>query len=118
MPFPAVLLRCLLALALVAGGVPTYAMAGAQAMDEAAAQPGCHGTPMQHDDSMAASSADADADCCGSAGCLCDCLHHMPGVVFAAPPLAAPAFAASAPASLVLPHYVHLPATSLRPPIG
>ena len=116
MPIRAFLLRCLLALAMVAGGVPTYAMAGASRVEAATAPSGCHDAATTQDARTA--SASANADCCGSVDCLCDCLHHMPVVVFALQPVAAPGFTAFSPVSPVLPRYGHLAATSLRPPIG
>ena len=116
MPIPAFLLRCLLALALVAGGMPTYGMAGTGAVEAVAAPSGCHDAVTEPHASIAPSTV--NADCCGSADCLCDCLHHMPGVVFALLPITAPEFVAVAPVSRALPRYGHLPATSLRPPIG
>jgi hypothetical protein len=116
MTFPAFLLRCLLALALVAGGVPTYGMATGMDVVEAKASSGCHDALAQHLESAA--QASENADCCGSADCQCDCLQHMPVVVLALPPIAAPAFVAPVPLSRLLQLYSHQPSTSLRPPIG
>lgn len=116
MTLPAFLLRCLLALALVAGGVPTYGMAQVAEPVEAAPLSGCH--ELAASDSVAADHKPLHADCCGSTNCQCDCLQHMPGVVFSAPAITAPAFVASAPVSRLLQRYSLLPSTSLRPPIG
>lgn len=116
MTLPAFLLRCLLALALVAGGVPTYGMARAAEPVEAAPKTGCHEPSAP--EPVAADHAQVHADCCGSATCQCDCLQHMPVVVFSLPAITAPAFVAAAPVSRLLQQYSLLRSTSLRPPIG
>ncbi len=115
MPFPAFLLRCLLALALLASGVPTFTQAPA-VLGEAVATASCH------DMEAAAPQHGADEvpahDCCGTTNCQCDCLHHMPVVAVALPPLALPMFGARAPVLYSLPGNSRVPPASLRPPIA
>jgi hypothetical protein len=117
MPFTAaLLLRCLLALALVAGGVPTFGMASAVSTEvQAAAMTGCH--ELAASDSNAADHA-AATDCCGSADCLCDCLQHMPAAALAVSTLPTPVFPSP---SLSPPSFERTgprPASTLRPPIA
>lgn len=118
MNVPALLLRCLLALALVAGGVPTYGMARDIPPQHAApTMVSCHDVDAP---AQATSNHDAavDADCCDSADCLCDCLQHLPAATLARLALAALIFPAEAPASRSLPLSSPAASTSLRPPIG
>lgn len=119
MPWLPLLLRALLALALVAGGIPGVAMAdhvpAAQAApaDAGPELPPCHGKP-----EPAPLPAD---DCCGSAdlpGCDCPCMSQLAAVeglplILPAPTPAstpAPLASASVPAGIA--------ATPLRPPIA
>jgi hypothetical protein len=110
------LLRCLLALALVVSGLPTFASSshGGAADVEVA---GSDDAPC-HD--QAPEPVTAVSDCCDGGGsvCGCDCLQSAPGLVIAGissgsvltdpgPPVA---LAAAAPRSSFVP--------SLRPPIG
>lgn len=120
MRFPALLLRCLLAVALVASGVPAFGMASDGAPHEAAtAMTSCHdmAAPEQTVPDHGAK-ADADADCCGSADCLCDCLQHTPAAALALPTLATPVFPAAAPSLHAIQRRSRADATTLRPPIG
>lgn len=117
MPLPAFLLRCLLALALVTGGVPTVGMAGAMPHEQGSGgMTSCHDLQAPTDHAVNPSSA--DSSCCGSASCLCDCLQHMPAVALAVRPAAAPAFSAGPAASRSLQRNGHVPPLSLRPPIA
>lgn len=119
MPWLPLLLRALLALALVAGGIPGVVMADhvpaaqAAAADAGPELPPCHGKP-----EPAPPPAD---DCCGSAdlpGCDCPCMSQLAAVELLPLQLAEPA-PASTP---VLPASPRLPAgvaaTPLRPPIA
>lgn len=117
MPFPAFLLRCLLALVLVAGGVPGTGMAGpAPAKVDDTAMAGCHEAAPALPD---ADRHDSDhADCCAGEGCGCDCLQHMPVAAIALPGLTVPVFAADVPAPPVFGASGRAPADTLRPPIG
>lgn len=115
MPFPAFLLRCLLALALLAGGVPTLPPATAVA-GEAMAMTSCHEMESAAPDSAADESQ--ASDCCGSMDCQCDCLHHMPVVALSLPPLALPMFGARTPQSRSFDGNSRVPPASLRPPIA
>ena len=118
MRFPALLLRCLLALVLVASGVPTFGMASDGAPHEPApAMTSCHDMAAP-EKTVADHGAAADADCCDSADCLCDCLQHMPAAALAPPTLATPVFAAAAPAPRTLQRSSTTASTTLRPPIG
>jgi len=117
MRLSAFLLRCLLALALVAGGVPSVVMAATMPHEQdAAAMTSCHDLQAPADHAVKPSSL--DASCCGSASCLCDCLQHMPAVALAVRPAAAPAFSAGPAASRSLQRNGHVPPLSLRPPIA
>lgn len=119
----ALLLRCLLALALVVQGLPVFVMdahaheaaAVAAATDDAgASMPGCHG-----DDPAPAPVADLP-DCCedGGSDCGCDCLHASSlfatarGLPGASPPADEP------PVRLVPGAASSAPLPSLRPPIA
>ena len=116
MCLPALLLRCLLALALVAGGVPTFGMAGERAhQDPAPAPTSCHDLEAPE---PAAADHGADADCCASTDCLCDCLQHMPAAALAVPTLTTPVFPASAPSPRELASSSRAGTSTLRPPIG
>ena len=113
MRFPAFLLRCLLSLALLAGGVPTLPEAPDLQADALT-------TTSCHDMAPVAPAADDHLapDCCGSTNCQCDCLHHMPVVAVALPPLALPMFGEVAPVSRSMPGNSRVPPASLRPPIA
>jgi hypothetical protein len=113
MPLRAFLLRCLLALALVSGGLPTLGTGTTVAVDDqAAAMTNCH-------DLVAPDSPSAEAaECCGGVDCRCDCLQHMPGAALAAPTLTTAVLPARVPAPRLLERSSHLSSTTLRPPIG
>jgi hypothetical protein len=112
------LLRCLLALALVVYGLPTFASSHAGHGDAAAVEAAGSDDAPCHD--QAPEPVPAVSDCCDGGGpaCGCDCLQAAPGLViagmFAGSVLANPgprvAPAAAAPRSSFAP--------SLRPPIG
>lgn len=118
MPFPAFLLRCLLALALVAGGVPTFGMANAVVPEDEAAMTACHEMAAPHGTDSESEPAAADADCCGSTDCRCDCLQHMPAAALTVWTLASPEFPAIAPSARSFEHTGQRPTATLRPPIA
>lgn len=111
---PSLLLRTLLAFALLVGGLPAPAMA-VPIQDEATMATPCHG--MDAPDTMAEKESPAPG-CCIGLDCQCDCLEHMPVVVLGSPPLATPRFAGMAQASRALERHNWLPSTQLRPPIA
>jgi hypothetical protein len=115
MSFAPFLLRCLLSLALLAGGVPTLPQVPAMSA-ESAGMTSCH-------DMDAASPGSHEAgpgvtDCCSGPDCLCDCLQHMPLVALVLPPLALPRLAAAPPVARSVPGKSRVPPASLRPPIA
>jgi hypothetical protein len=92
MSLTALLARCLLALALVANGLPAMAMSadlGSAAASTAEAP--CHDEGASSPASDAATSSPATPDCCDGGDCTCSCLHHAPPV---------PAFAVVRPPAL------------------
>ncbi|KAA2285963.1 CopL family metal-binding regulatory protein [Arenimonas fontis] len=139
MPWLSLLLRALLSLALVAGGIPGAAMASHAAVDHAATHqaatdqaatadtmagvtadagaglPPCHGEPEP------ASQPPAGDDCCGSPehpGCDCPCLGHL-AAVERLPPKLVPPVPAAAPSPDPSPSPpAGIAATPLRPPIA
>jgi hypothetical protein len=112
------LLRCLLALALVVSGLPAFASSHAGHGGAAATEVAGSDDAPCHD--HAPEPVTAVSDCCDGGGpaCGCDCLHAAPGLVIAgiscgsvlADPGPRVALAAAAPRSSFVP--------SLRPPIG
>lgn len=86
MSLTALLARCLLALALVANGLPAMAMpADIESRTEAVASAPCHdaaGVPLAAEPAV---SSPTSLDCCDGGDCSCSCLHHAPLVL----PLAA-----------------------------
>lgn len=112
------LLRSLLALALVAYGLPVAAAVhahgpeAAQAVDDAASPP-CHGQDSPPPPAESSDCCDGDGPACG-----CECLHATPALAAAArQPGSLPAAAArQAPTHLPSPRDGPLP--SLRPPIA
>jgi hypothetical protein len=112
------LLRCLLALALVVYGLPTFASSHAGHGGAAVVEAADSDNAPCHDN--APEPVTVVSDCCDGGGlaCGCDCLQAAPGLVIAGMasgsvladpgPRAAPA--AAAPRSSFVP--------SLRPPIG
>lgn len=121
MPVRAFLLRCLLALALVAGGVPTFGMVNAVAIDEqASAITSCHDLEAAEFTitDLAATEAGTDTGCCDSADCVCDCLQHMPAAALTVTTLATPVFQTTALAPRSFERSGRNPSTTLRPPIG
>ena len=117
---PAFLLRCLLALALMAGGVPTAAMASDIPVDDqASAMTRCHdlAVPDPAPEKEPAASGAMKNDSCGSADCPCDCLQHMPVAALALPTLATLVFCAQAPGPRSLVRISRSPSATLRPPI-
>lgn len=115
MPFPAFLLRCLLALALLASGVPAFPPA-AEVAGEAMAMTSCHEMEAAAPESAADESQ--SSDCCGRVDCQCDCLQHMPVVALSLPPLPLPMFGARTPLSRSFDGSSRVPPASLRPPIA
>lgn len=117
MALTALILRCLLAVALVAGGVPTLAMAGAVPADEhSAAMTSCH--DLAAPEIQSAHNGSHDADCCETSDCACDCLQTMPAAALSMPALATVVFQVSAPAPRSFGRTSRIPSTTLRPPIG
>jgi hypothetical protein len=121
MPFFAVLLRCVLALALVAGGLPSPAMAGphdhADVVEvQASAMPGCHDSEAA--DAKPEAAGVTDTDCCGVADCQCDCLQHMPLVVLVLPAMEIQVLPAPTPAASLPGRHGLMASNSLRPPIA
>lgn len=121
MPFLNLLLRCVLALALVAGGVPSLAMAGAHdhqvaVETQSSGMAGCH--DVEDVEVKPATSASTDADCCGGADCQCDCLHHMPVVTILPQAMDIPALTAPDPAASLPSRHGVVAANPLRPPIA
>lgn len=118
MKLQSLLLRCLLALALVVYGLPTFASSHAGHGDAAAVEVAGSDNAPCHDNAPVP--VTVVSDCCDGGGpaCGCDCLQAAPGLVIAGMasgsvladpgPRAAPA--AAAPRSSFVP--------SLRPPIG
>lgn len=124
MPFFALLLRCVLALALVAGGVPSLAMAaahdhGAVVQAQSSGMPGCHDIEAADAKTATGSATDAEADCCGrGADCQCDCLQHMPVVALVLQTMEIPVLPAPSPAASLPSRHGLVASSSLRPPIA
>lgn len=119
MTLRALLLRCLLALALVATGLPAVAGAHAHADAQAVASSPADAPPC-HDTGDAPPPPPDGPDCCDGEGpaCGCDCLHATPGVAATvAPPAGVPP---SGLVQLPVPPASPLggPLPSLRPPIA
>lgn len=121
MSFLSLLLRCLLALALVAGGVPSVAMAGVHdhgniVEAQPSGMPSCHDIDGGGAEPSAAGAT--DADCCGGASCQCDCLQHMPVVALVLQGMEIAVLPAPAPAGSLPSGHGPTGSNSLRPPIA
>lgn len=79
MSLTALFARCLLALALVANGLPAMAMpAGIESRAEASASAPCHDAAGAVPASEPAAPSPTSLDCCEGGDCACSCLHHAP----------------------------------------
>lgn len=110
MSVTAFLLRLLLAVALVAGGVPGVVMA-MPAAETAAAMPDCPSHMAAEAEDVATD--DSTAACCDDGGCHCDGLHAPAMLVMVASPLPS----AWPPAVLVLSRAEDRPAPTLSDPV-
>lgn len=117
MPLRAFIVRCLLALALVANGLPAMASPALAEAEPGMAHMDCHGEESTADQAVPPTPA-GGMDCCDGGDCACSCLHHAPVAMRVLARLATlrPPGPALAVLSRVAPAPLLPP--SLRPPIA